>query len=266
MNGHVARLRKRDADRTARSAATRRSVRSRSGFSLVELLVALAVFAALAAAAYGGLAEIARARGALAAHQDRFAAAARTITALERDLRQAVSRPVRGGARGEEIPALAGTADRLELTRLGFANPRAEARSNLERVAFAVDNAQLMRGRYAVLDRAPDSVPAQSVLLDQVNALRVRYFGTDGIWRDAWPPAELAAGTPGDVPMTERLPRAIEFRIDASGLGELRRIVELPSSIPQFAADRALAPAGDDDRTRPRLTPPAEPGSGAPTP
>ena len=229
------------------------------GFSLFELLVAIAVFAALAAAAYAGLAEIARARGALAAHQDRFAGTVRAVSALERDLQQAASRPVRGNARGEELPALAGASDRIELTRLGFANPRAETRSNLERVSYSVGDGKLQRARYAVLDRAPDTVAAPSALLDQVEALRLRYLGTDGIWRDAWPPSELANGVPG-LSMTEVLPRAVEFRIDATGIGELRRIVELPSSIPPFAADRAQAPGGGD-RPQPPPSPPRGDGT-----
>jgi general secretion pathway protein J len=236
-----------------------RPVESAAGFSLFELLVAIAVFAALAAAAYAGLAEIARARGALAAHQDRFASAVRAVSTLERDLQQAASRPVRGNGRGETLPALAGASDRIELTRLGFANPRAEARSNLERVAYATNDGKLQRARYGVLDRAPDTTPAPSALLDQVGALALRYLGTDGIWRDAWPPAELANGTPGQS-MAEVLPRAVEFRIDATGIGELRRIVELPSSIPPLAADRAQAPGGGD---RPQPPPPPTRGEGA---
>ena len=209
---------------------------TRRGFSLIELLVALAVFAALAAAAYGGLAEIARARGALAERQDRFAALVRAVSTVERDLWQAVSRPVRGNARGEELPALMGAADRIELTRLGFANPRAEPRSNLERVAYLVDAGRLQRGRYAALDRAPGSVPAPSALLDHVESLRLRYLGPDGVWRDAWPPAELAGTPQGTLPV-EWLPRAIEFRLATTDTGELRRVIELPSVISAQAAD-----------------------------
>jgi general secretion pathway protein J len=194
------------------------------GFSLIELLVALAVFAALAAAAYGGLSGIARTRGALAERQDRLAAIVRAVSTFERDLRQAVSRPVRG-ARGEVVPALAGTADHIELTRLGFANPRAEPRSNLERVVYATDARKLIRGRYAVLDRAPNSVPATTALLDDVDALRLRYLGTDGAWRDTWPPS-------GDAPIDPlQLPRVIEFRIGTGDIGELRRVIELPTAI-----------------------------------
>jgi general secretion pathway protein J len=209
-----------------------------AGFSLIELLVALAVFAALAAAAYGGLSGIARTRGALVERQDRLAAIVRAVSTFERDLHQAVSRPVRGNARGEEVPALAGAGDRIELTRLGFANPRAEARSNLERVVYATDARKLMRGRYAVLDRAPNSTPAITVLLDDVDALRVRYLGTDGAWRDNWPPPSDDAQA-----RATQMPRAVEFRIGTVDTGELRRVIELPSAIPS-TDDDALPGSG----------------------
>ncbi len=214
---------------------SRASWPARRGFSLLEVLVALAVFAALAAAAYGGLAQVARTRGALAAQQDRFASVLRAVSAFERDLRQAVSRPVRGNGRGDEIPALIGAADRIELTRLGFANPRAEPRSNLERVAYAIDARRLMRGRYAVLDRAPDSAPAATMLCDRVDALRLRYLGGDGVWRDVWPPAQAPAGAPSGTQIVELLPRAVEFRVDIADVGEVRRLVELPSTISAHA-------------------------------
>lgn len=207
--------------------------RSRA-FSLVELLVALAVFAALSAAAYGGLAQLARTRAALAQQQDRLAAVTRTVAELERDLRQAVSRPVLGNNGNVPLPALAGVSNAIELTRLGYANPRAEPRSHLERVAYALDRKSLRRGRYAVLDRAPDSVPATTALLDRVGELRLRYLGCDGSWREAWPPSGPLDCADG-VAQGGLLPRAVEFRFTLDDLGEVRRLVELPSSLPLAA-------------------------------
>lgn len=201
------------------------------GFSLIELLVALAVFAALAAAAYGGLAQIAATRAALSKQQDRFAETVRAVSMLERDLRQAISRPIRGNGASPYLPALAGTGDRIELTRLGFANPLAEPRSNLERVAYAIDARKLMRGRYAVLDRVPDAVPAATAVLDGAQTLSLRYLGSDGAWRSTWPPSDA----PPDMQSYELLPRAIEFRIATGDVGELRRVVELPSAPPESA-------------------------------
>lgn len=209
--------------------------RSARAFSLIELLVALAVFAALAAAAYGGLAQIARTRAALATQQDHFAKLVRGMTMIERDLRQAVSRPVRGNARTDNVPALIGAADRLEFTRLGFANPRAEPRSNLERVGYAIDARRFMRGRYPVLDRAPSTTATATSLFENVDALRLRYLGADNVWRDAWPPTEVPPNYPQNALVTEILPRAVELRVQTSDEGELRRVVELPSVIPDSA-------------------------------
>ncbi|MGA9422907.1 MAG: type II secretion system minor pseudopilin GspJ [Rhodanobacteraceae bacterium] len=211
----------------------RTKVCARRGFSLIELLIALAVFAAMAAAAYGGLAQIARTRTALAVEQDRFAAIGRAVSDMERDLAQTVARPVRGNY-GAEQPALVGTATHVELTRLGFANPRAEARSNLERAIYAYDDHKLQRGRYAALDRAPDAAPDTRVLLDQVADLHLRYLGGDNHWREVWPPPDLANGDP-----LTSLPVAVEFRLRLDDLGELRRVIELPSSLPSHAIGRA---------------------------
>jgi len=216
------------------------NVRTR-GFSLIELLVALAVFAALAAAAYGGLAQIAATRDALAKQQDRFAEVVRAVSMLERDLRQAISRPVRGNGSGEWLPALAGTGDRIELTRVGFANPLAEPRSNLERVAYALDAQKLQRGRYAALDRAPGGMPIATAVLDGAQMLSFRYLGSDGAWRSTWPPSDA----PSNGTLTyELLPRAIEFRIATNDVGELRRVVELPTAFPDAAIDRSRQGGG----------------------
>lgn len=209
------------------------SRRAPRGFTLVELLVALAVFAAVAAIAYGALDRIAQVRGALAAEQDRFTDVVRGMSDLARDLRQAIARPVRG-TYGELRPALVGTPEHVELTRLGFANPLVETRSNLERVVWALDGETLRQGRYAVLDRAPSTVPATRDRFDRVRSLRLRYLGGDGAWREAWPPD-------GADPAT--LPRAVELRLTLADLGELRRILALPSTLPPLAPDATGGPA-----------------------
>lgn len=210
------------------------SARHRAGFTLVELLVALAVFAAVAAIAYGALDRIAQVRGALAAEQDRFGDVVRSVSDLTRDLRQAIARPVRGNA-GELRPALVGAPDHVELTRLGFANPLALTRSNLERVVWGLDDRRLRQGRYAVLDRAPNSAPATRTRLDEVDGLRLRYLGGDGAWREYWPP---------DGADPALLPRAVELRIALTDLGELRRVLALPASLPALAPGAAPDAAG----------------------
>jgi general secretion pathway protein J len=105
----------------------------------------------------------------------------------------------------------------LELTRLGFAHPQNEARSSLERVLYQVDAKKLQRGRFAVLDRAAGSAPAMTDLRAGVRSFRLRYLDATNHWVEAWP----GRGNP------ESLPRAVEFRLDIEGLGEVRRVVEV---------------------------------------
>ena len=203
------------------------------GFSLIEILVALVVFAAMSAIAWGALSQVAKTRTALAVEQDRFAAIVRTMGDLERDLRQAISRPLRGNY-GETVPALLGRSDRIELSRLGFANPRSEPRSNIERVLYSINERTLRRGRYAVLDRAAGSTPEWIDQLADTEGFRLRYLGAGGVWTDLWPPQDAPAG---------ELPRAVEFLITLKQWGELRRVIALPSSMPQEDSNIGSTPA-----------------------
>ncbi|MCQ4165194.1 type II secretion system minor pseudopilin GspJ [Tahibacter harae] len=195
------------------------------GFTLVEVLVATAVFAIMSALAWGGLNAVIRARAALVAEQQDFSRTLRAVGALERDLQAAVARPVRGNY-GETLPALRGDGDHLELTRLGYASPLIEARSALERVIYQQDGKTLKRGRFAVLDRAAGSLPEFSELRDRLRRFQLRYMDAQGNWLEAWPRRD-------DAP--EALPRAVEFRLDIDGVGEIRRLIELPSSAVQAA-------------------------------
>src|SRR5258708_10217300 len=83
------------------------------GFTLIELLVALAVFATMAAMAWGGLDSVARTRSELALEQDNLRGLMHALGMLDRDLRAAVARPVRGNY-GETVPAFLGGSDKLE--------------------------------------------------------------------------------------------------------------------------------------------------------
>lgn len=195
----------------------------RHGFSLIELLVAVAVFAVAAAMAWAGLDAVARTRLRLADAQQQFAAVQRSVDFLARDLVTTANRPVRAG-RGGRLPALLGDAHRLELSRKGVASELRSTDSALERVVWFSDNASLVRGRYAVLDRNDGSVPVRRDMDSAIQGLELRYLDHAGGWHDHWPLSGEAGADHA------ALPRAVEFRIAFEQMGELRRIVELPVS------------------------------------
>jgi general secretion pathway protein J len=216
----------------------------RRGFTLIEVLVTVLVFGVMVALAYGGLNSIARTRAALGAQQEAFRDLVRTVATLDRDLREAVTRPVAGNT-GQPLPAFAGNANHLEFTRLGFANPQAEPRSNLERVLYELDDHALRRGRWLVLDRAPNSAPQLDVLRNEVDDFRLRYLDRGNRWSDTWPPIDA---TDPNSP-----PQAVEWRLVSRDYGEIVRVIELVSAWP------APQPA-------PSAPAPTNPGAPAPNP
>jgi general secretion pathway protein J len=196
------------------------------GFTLVELLVALVVFATMAGLAYGGLRSVARTRGELAQKEDAFRDLVRTVDLLNRDLGESVPRSVLGTS-GQPLAAFIGAPDHIEFTRVGFANPQLEQRSNLERVLYEFDDRTLKRGRFAVLDRAGDTQPQIIDTHVAVESLRFRYLSRNGQWSDVWPPQQLQQNSD---PLTT-LPRAVQWNLSAKDYGELENVVEIVAPV-----------------------------------
>jgi general secretion pathway protein J len=196
------------------------------GFTLLELLVALAIFAVIGAAAYSGLNTLLAVRATLERDHERLRQVQLALLWLRRDAEQLAPRPVRD-AFGEPRPALIGdnrARDLLILTRTGRDNPLDLPRSGLERLGYRLRDDQLLRLSWPVLDRAEGSDAQSSLLLDEVRELSLRYLDRSGQWHERWPPP----GTPDTA--LGRLPRALEVRLELSDWGELRRLFLLPEA------------------------------------
>lgn len=190
------------------------------GFTLLELLVALSIFALLAAMAYGGLNSVMRAQQVTTAQAERLAELQKVFAWLGRDITQAIDRPIRGEY-GDPQPAMVGLTlgeRRLELTRSGWRNPAGRKRSNLQRVAWGIRDEQLVRLYWTVLDRAADSRPLETVMLDDVEKLSLRFLDDKQRWHDVWP--ALNRGITSSV----ALPRAVEVTLETAREGRLRRV------------------------------------------
>jgi general secretion pathway protein J len=195
-----------------------------SGFTLLELVVAMAVFAIMAAIAYSGLNNVLIARQLTETHSEQLHQLQLAMSWFARDIEQIVNRGVRSEY-GEMLPPVVGNDFEgylLELTRGGWRNPANQPRSHLQRVAYAVRDEQLVRAYWRVLDRAEDSKPFENVLLDGVKAVEIRYLAADDEWRTSWP--ELS--TTGNV-NPEVMPRAIEVNVDTRQFGKITRLMRV---------------------------------------
>lgn len=212
-------------------------MRARRGFTLVEVLIALAVTAFVAAAAYAGVAAVISGVESTRAVAERTASINRALALMSRDLRQFVDRGVRDEF-GQEQPGLSGgrlARFPLTLTRAGWHNSAGHARSSLERVAYVFEDGALWRLRYPVLDRAGGTQPARVLLLEDVDGIELRFLGDIASLRAGnatlvetrdWDTSWVAdVSRPGGITLP---PAALELRLELADVGLLTRLYALP--------------------------------------
>ena len=173
------------------------------GFTLIEVMIALGIFAMIASAGVAILAFSVRAGAATATRLDGAAALNRTVSILSADLAQAVDRPSRDEG-GVAQPAFVGTsgaatAPMLALVRGGWSNLDAAPRPTLQKVAWQVQRGALERIAWPEVDGAAPLTAA--AMVTGVADVRLRYR-VAGAWSDRWDSRAAAA-----------LPQAVEVTI-----------------------------------------------------
>lgn len=201
------------------------TARRRDGFTLVEVLVAIAVFAVLSALAYGTLSQTLTSAELLGDRMERLQAIQRTMRVLEQDFAQLAPRPIRNELGDGYTPALRTDAQSgfaLELTRGGWNNPAGLPRGTLQRAAYRVEDDRLVRYHWNVLDRTLSNDFIGVELLDDVETLVVRFMEENGEWLEQWPPPDRSG------PLGFRLrPRAVQIELTLVDEGQLNRLIEV---------------------------------------
>lgn len=194
------------------------------GFTLLEVLVAVGVFAVFSALAYGSLTRMLDTQQRIEAERRFWRELALAFTQIEDDLAVARGRTVRNvfGAplpafRGQPTDTRAQGEATVEFTRGGVFVLGDARRADLQRVGYRLLEGRLLRLTWPELDQPTQTRPQSAALLDQVTELRMRFYAPNGGWVDVWPPA----GQP------TALPAAVEVSLTLEGRGQFQRILRV---------------------------------------
>lgn len=196
-----------------------------NGFTLIELIVAMGIFAILALMAYGGLDSVILSKEHTQAELQRTRQIQLTFNHLQTDIEQIINRPARDEL-GGELPALsAGQGDDLlmQFTRGGRPNPAKQTRSTLLRVAWKLEDGKLERIIWPFVDRAQDARSITTPLLDKVSEVKLRFLDAQNAWHDTWPSINQSVQPGQLIP----LPLAAEVTLVLKDWGEITRLIPI---------------------------------------
>jgi general secretion pathway protein J len=194
-----------------------------TGFTLIEIVVAIGIFAVIAAIAYPGLTQFLNIRDAIMERSEQISSIQRAVLFLENDLRYALNRSVRNEY-GDFEEAWDTEAQSDELFRITAAYPDLALGGSAipRRVAWAWDGNNLMRREWRVMDRTVDSEPSERIILSDIEDVEIRYAEIDIEGEDA-----LTWSSRFDN-QEQSVPPAIEVNISINSDIEFRRIFEIP--------------------------------------
>lgn len=169
------------------------------GFTLVEMLVALSIFAVIASIGVGLLRASVGTQGAVQDRLGAMSAVNRLRAIMANDLAQSVLRPARD-ERGNPLPAFRGDAQGFAFVHRGRVSDTGRRASAVQRVEYRLTDGLWQRRSAVHVDGAP--LDGGDALLREVRGAAVRYRAADGAWRDGW-----SSETEG------RLPLAVEVAL-----------------------------------------------------
>ena len=193
------------------------------GFTLIEILVAMAIFTLIGLASTGLLTSVIQSDELSEQRFDQLQILQRAMLTIERDILQAVPRPIR--VQGESTSIVISGQEGLfnsefgglGLVRDGWHNPQMLLhRSTLQAVGYRISEGRLERLYGNYVDNVVGYEPKVKILLEDVEDFQVRFFVDEE--EDPTDPENWEKTYVGSA-----LPRAVALIITTKQFGEIRR-------------------------------------------
>ena len=164
------------------------SVKHSHGFTLVEALLALAIFAVIAVLSYRATASMSEGEAQLSAEAQRWRTLESLFTRFEADIRQAIPRGARTGPQ-REAPWIGTTFDghaALAFTRAG-SEFVIEPNASGQRLGYRLNGSTLELAYWPAIDHEATAKPTIYPLVGGVAGFDLEYLTRAGRWRNRWP-------------------------------------------------------------------------------
>ena len=180
----------------------------RSGFTLVELLVAIAIFAVLSALGWKVFDYLIKIKERNTQHEQRLGQLQEAYQQVLRDTVQIV--PVTANVAGQVQPAVMLQNGQLTFSKTGVTDPLMQGIPPEERVEYIykADEKKLYRYKYKNLNQTGNDQPETSVLLDSVDQFQIMLLNPNEMAQ--WPEVTLSEN---DVTQAKILPRGLKINL-----------------------------------------------------
>jgi general secretion pathway protein J len=192
------------------------------GFTLLEILIAMAIFTLIGLASTSVLTTVIDSDQASSQRFEKLEGLQRAMLTLERDILQAIPRAIRVNGEANTTVMRGGRdlldseADGIGFVRAGWHNPQLMLpRSTLQAVGYRLQEGQLQRVYGNYLDNVIGFEPKVKVLLQDVTDFRVEFLtssknnGEEASWQESY--------------VGKVLPLAVAVTLNSKDFGQIRR-------------------------------------------
>lgn len=170
------------------------------GFTLIEVIVALSIFAVLSIIGYKGISSLIQTKARVQIEDDKWQQLILFFDRFELDIKQSVNRPIKTRENTVEPawlakPSFAGEyGAQLVFSRFGDSE-QAGFLMDSRRVGYRLHNGALELLIWPALDVAPNAKPEIFKVLPHVAQIAFNYLSDDGRWLKVWPEVATASQT-----------------------------------------------------------------------
>jgi general secretion pathway protein J len=201
-------------------------MRKEEGYTLIEVIVALAIFAIVSTMTAGVMLQAFETKKRLAAQTDVFNELHVIVTLMRRDIAQITNRAIRG-SEGRLYPPFIGESNYTEFTRSGYVNPNGVLQSSgLKRVAYLCGHGQLTRRSWAAVDSPSRKDITDQVMLEHLKHCSLAYFSKSHEHMPSWRPYAASQEQKSTF-----IPAAIELSIELERYGAATFLFPIPEGM-----------------------------------